>query len=507
MTRLIAIVFILLVLALTPLSCQPTGIKVGSKKFTESVILGEMIKSLADDADVPATHYRELGGTNLVFQALVNGEVDVYPEYTGTIAEEIVGVDKAGSLDQMRAALKKQGILMSQPLGFNNTYAMGMIEARAEELRIEKISDLVRHPDLVFGFGNEFMDRQDGWPNLQRHYDLPQRHVSGLDHDLAYRQLRLKAIDVTDAYTTDAKIDTFNLRLLDDDRSYFPRYDAVLLYRDDLATRFPDAMQSILQLEAAIGESEMVAANSRVELDRVSEAGVAADFLKEKLGVVVKFEETTVGQRILQRTIEHCDLVRKSLIPAILIAIPLGILAAKMARFGQFILAVVGIFQTIPSLALLVILMPGMAAMGLLSIGLGSATAVTALLLYSLLPIVRNTYAGLHGVAGEYHESAVALGLPSMFRLMQIELPLASRSILAGIKTAAVMNIGFATLGALIGAGGYGQPIIAGIRLNSTGRILEGALPAALMALLVQGGFELSERYFVPKGLRIKRID
>lgn len=511
MTRLICGVLLLLALAFTPMSCRRSGIKVGSKKFTESVVLGEMTRLLIEDSGQSATHYRELGGTRLVFEALVNGDIDVYPEYTGTIAEEILAGDGGGAtlsfddIEVMRTQLKADGVEISGPLGFNNTYVLGMLKSRAEELGIEKISDLSQHPDLVFGFGNEFMDREDGWPNLRRHYDLPQKNVSGLDHDLAYRQLNLKAIDVIDAYSTDAKIGLYDLALLEDDRQFFPTYLSVLLYRSDLASRFPDAVESMLRLEGAISESEMMGANGQVELEDASESRAAADLVEKKLGVTVQFSEPTAAERIWDRTLEHLDLVRKSLIPAILLAIPLGIVAAKRERLGQVILAVVGILQTIPSLALLVILMPVIASLGLASVGLGSATAVSALLLYSLLPIVRNTHSGLHDIADEYHESAMALGLPASFRLMKIELPLASRSILAGIKTAAVLNVGFATLGALIGAGGYGQPIVSGIRLSDTHLILEGAVPAAILALLVQALFEVSERYLVPKGLRLER--
>jgi osmoprotectant transport system permease protein len=504
-TRLIVIAAALLALAVTPLSCRTEGIKVGSKKFTEGVILGELIKGLVDDPEAPATHYRELGGTKLVFQALLSGDIDVYAEYTGTIANEILADDLSNSMDAMRQSLESRGVTMSQSLGFNNSYALGMLRSRAEELDIEKISDLARHPDIAVGFSNEFVDREDGWPNLQRTYGLPQRNVVGLDHDLAYRQLRLGAIDVIDAYATDAKIEIDDLKLLEDDREYFPRYDAVLLYRTDLASRYPDAVTSMLQLEDLISVAEMTKANARVEFDRITEARTASEFLKLRLGVDAQVKEQTAAQRICDRTVEQLDLVRKSLIPAILIAIPLGIIAAKRRRFGQLILATVSIVQTIPSLALLVMLMPLMGYFGLASVGLGSATAVTALFLYSLLPIVRNTYTGLHDISAEHHEAAGAIGLPPTSRLFQIELPLASRSILAGIKTAAVINVGFATLGALIGAGGYGQPILTGIRLNDTSLILEGAIPAALLALIVQGGFDLSERIVVPRGLRMER--
>jgi osmoprotectant transport system permease protein len=187
-------------------------------------------------------------------------------------------------------------------------------------------------------------------------------------------------------------------------------------------------------------------------------------------------------------------LVGTSLLAAILIAIPLGVFAAKNRRAGQAVLAFVGMIQTLPTLALLVFMIP--------IFGIGSVPAVVALFLYSLLPIVRNTHAGLSGIPSSLRESARALGLPRGAMLRLIELPLASPLIIAGIKSAAVINVGTATLGALIGAGGLGQPIFTGIRLDNLGLILEGAVPASLLALLVQGAFELLERIIVPKGLR-----
>jgi osmoprotectant transport system permease protein len=131
--------------------------------------------------------------------------------------------------------------------------------------------------------------------------------------------------------------------------------------------------------------------------------------------------------------------------------------------------------------------------------------SIVALFLYSLLPIVRSTHAGLVGIAPELRDSAKALGLSAAARLGLVELPLASPSILAGIKTSAIINVGTATLGALIGAGGYGQPILTGIRLDDMRLILEGAVPAALMALAAQAVFELAERFLIPAGLRLGR--
>lgn len=158
----------------------------------------------------------------------------------------------------------------------------------------------------------------------------------------------------------------------------------------------------------------------------------------------------------------------------------------------------VGTIQTVPSVALLVLLLVA------LSMAFGWQTAAVALFLYSLLPIVRNTYSGLHDIPIQVRESAEALGLSSFARLRLIELPMASRSILSGIKTAAVINIGNATLGGLIAAGGYGQPIFNGLNRNDPRLILEGAIPAVLLAIVVQGLFELAERFLVPKGLRLR---
>jgi osmoprotectant transport system permease protein len=199
-------------------------------------------------------------------------------------------------------------------------------------------------------------------------------------------------------------------------------------------------------------------------------------------------------QRLMRHTQEHLLLVVLSLVAAIVVAVPLGIVAARRPRVGQFLLGLVGVGQTIPALALLVVMVP--------LLGIGAGPALVALFIYSLLPIVRNTHAGLTGIPAALLESADALGLPRNARLWRIELPLALPTILAGIKTAAVINVGGATLGALVGAGGYGQPILTGIRLDDTALILEGAVPAALMALGVQWLFELAERYLVPGDLR-----
>jgi len=467
---------------------------VGSKNFTEGVILGELLTQLSAQSGQAARHRAGLGGTQLVFNALRSGEIDAYVEYTGTLRYQVfAGLEEAATQD-LDALLAPLGIRIAGTLGFYNNYALGMPEARAEALGIRRISDLRAHPELAIRFSTEFMERADGWGSLRDHYALPQRDVRGVEHAIAYRALAAGAADITDIYTTDAEVAYYRLRTLEDDLAHFPRYDAVLLYRADLEARAPAAVTAMQRLVEAIAPAQMIAMNAAVKIEGRSEAQVAAAFLREDFEVVAEVFEASRAERLLQRSLEHALLVSVSLAAAVVIAIPLGILAARRRRLGQAVLGIVGIGQTIPALALLVFMVP--------LFGIGAAPALAALFLYSLLPIVRNTHAGLCDIPAQLIESADALGLPQRARLWRIELPLALPTILAGIKTAAVINVGGATLGALVGAGGYGQPILSGIRLDDTALILEGAIPAAIFALLVQYLFERAEAAVVPAGIR-----
>jgi osmoprotectant transport system permease protein len=471
---------------------------VGSKSFTESVILGEMLVQLAEDAGGAARHRRQLGGTRVLWSALLEGEIDAYPEYTGTLLRETlaeVGLADAAELERYLSSLS---ISMTPPLGFNNTYAIGVKAELADRMELRRISDLRDHPDLILGFGNEFMERSDGWPGLRDRYRLPQQNVRGLDHDLAYRGLESGALHVTDLYSTDAEIAYYGLRALEDDRAFFPRYDAVVLYRTDLAHRLPRIVSSFSRLAGIIDEKSMSRMNARVKIHGVQEERVANEFLVQTLEIRERSEPISETGRLWQHTKEHLVLVGVSLSAAILLAVPLGIVAARQQRLGQIILGIAGVLQTIPSLALFVFMIP--------VLGIGGPPAIVALFLYSLLPIVRNTHAGLRDIPPSIIDSARALGLPPGGRLRIVELPMAARSIFAGVKTSAVINVGTATLGALIGAGGYGQPILTGIRLDDMGLILQGAVPAALLALVVQGLFDLVEWRLLPRGLRAADI-
>jgi len=473
------------------LPAQADTLKIGSKRFTESYILGEVLKRQVEG--ITAVEYKPgLGSTGIVFAALKAGSIDLYPEYTGTIAKEILKLEGHPRMDELNRALGSQGLGVAVRLGFNNSYALAMREERAQALGIRSLSDLARHAGLKLGLSQEFIGRADGWPGLKAAYKLPYATPSGLDHGLAYEAIAAEKIDVMDIYSTDAKIERYKLRVLEDDRNFFPRYDAVLLYRLEVPRRFPEAWRALEKLEGRIDERRMIRMNAAAELKGRSFAQAAA--LLEAEGGPQRparrdFFAVLFGPDFWRLTSEHLLLVFVSLAASIAVGVPLGVAAAKLPRAEQLILGVVGVIQTIPSLALFAFLI---ALVGTI----GTWPALIALFLYALLPIVHNTCAGLIGIGRGMRQAAMALGLIPRDRLWRIEIPLALPSILAGIKTSAVINVGTATIAAFIGAGGYGERIASGLALNDNVTLLAGAIPAAALALLVQGAFELGERQF-----------
>jgi osmoprotectant transport system substrate-binding protein/osmoprotectant transport system permease protein len=484
------IIPILLIFGLS-VGAQAQRIVVGSKKFTESYVLGEIAKTTLQNAGFAAEVRQGMGGTIILWQALQGGEITLYPEYTGTIDEEILKTKQPLSTDQMGALLRQRGVGMTGELGFNNTYALVMRRDRAAKLGIGKISDLRNHPDLSLGLTHEFLDRQDGWAPLSARYGLQMRNVRGIDHALGYAALANGSIDLKDAYSTDARIAENDLVVLDDDLHFFPQYKAVFLYRLDMDRRAVAALETLV---GTIDEARMTRLNSEAERTKNYALAAALYFGQKPVS-----PSNDLIRNIGRWTLRHLELVGASLFLGIIAGIPLGIRASRPGPVSNFILATSGVIQTIPSLALLALLVP------LPFFGISPVTAIFALFLYSLLPIVRNTATGLQDIPTAVRESAAALGLESQAQLWKVFLPLASRTILAGVKTSAIINVGTATLAALIGVGGLGEPIISGLNLNDYSTILQGAIPAALLALLVQFFFDGLDRVFVPKGLRLKQ--
>lgn len=486
-------------------------IRVGSKRFTESYVLGELVRQTLQRAGMEAEHRQGLGNTAILEQALLGGQVDVYPEYTGTIVRELLKRSPEQdapppSLTQLNEWLAPRGLKAAVPLGFNNTYAIAMREADAMRLGIDTLSGLARLAPadagrLRPGLSHEFLVRADGWPALKRHYALQIPEAPALDHGLAYQALAQGQVDLIDVYSTDAQIGRLGLRVLKDDRAFFPRYDAVLLMRAALPA---PAAAALATLEGRIDEKAMIGLNAAVELDGKTFSDAARAFLDlaPRAASPTAKARTTLSERIVAPDLgplllQHLGLVFGSVLLAVAVGVPFGVAAHRHAGLGASVLAVTGLLQTVPSLALLTFLIA-------LTGRIGFLPALLALFLYALLPIVRNTKAGLAGVAPGQVEAARALGLQDGQVLRLVQLPLALPTLLAGVATAAVINVGTATVAAFVGAGGLGERIVAGLAVNDSDLMLAGAIPAAALALLVQTLFLAAERLLVAAPLRAR---
>lgn len=463
-------------------------LSVGSKRFTESLILAEVIaQTAAPHLLQPPVVKLGLGNTAIVYAALRSGAIDVYAEYSGTIALEILKSPKPMSLAAMNQALAPLGLAASYPLGFNNGYALAMRAQDAEQLGIKTLADLARHPQLKLGLSNEFLGRADGWPGLAKAYALTAAPTA-LDHGLAYEAMAAKQIDVIDIYTTDAKIDQLGLRVLQDDRNYFPKYDALLLHRLDVPKRFSKAWLALAKMEGSISERTMIGMNAQAELSSMPFDAIAKAHLSGTTATAQRnFAAKLFGSDLTRLTGQHLLLVVASVGLAVLLAIPLAVLVFPHPRLRAAVLAGVSLLQTVPSLALLAVVISVLGSIGFVP-------ALIALTLYSLLPIMRNTVTGMVEVSDGLRMAASAVGMTRAQAMRYVELPLALPTILAGVRVATAIAIGTATLAAFVGAGGYGERIVTGLALNDRDLLLAGAIPAAAFALLSEAVFELLER-------------
>lgn len=471
-------------------------IVVASKNFTEAYILGEAVAQLLESEGFEVDRKIGLGGTKICYDALVEGDVDVYVEYTGTIAEAIKDIDGEPTRQKLAAALAPDGVEMLDDFGFNNTYALAVPSQVAEERELGNISDLVDHGDLRMAVSHEFLERPDGWPGLQRLYGI-QEVPDGIEHALAYEALADGSIDLTDAYSTDGELKRYDLTVLDDDRGFFPAYMAVPLVRVDLD---PRARAVLRRFAGTLNDAEMSDLNAAAVFGGRSTESIAASYLVDKglletnAGADVVLPQDSLVARLTKNTGRHLFLVAAAVIPATLVAVGLALAIFKLPWFARGAVYVAGLMQTIPSIALLALLIP--------LVGIGWMPAVIALFLYALLPILRNAVTALTSIEPTLRRVAVAMGLKPAEELRHVFVPLAMPSIVAGVRTATVICIGTATLAAFIGAGGLGDPIVKGLALNDTRLILEGAIPAALLAILTELVFEQVERWLVPGHLR-----
>lgn len=459
------------------LPATPT-IVIASKQDTEGQILAEILAQLVE----ARTNYlvqrkTNLGGTLLVFTALQRGAVDVYPEYTGTIDEAIL--HQSLTYAAIKAAMQRRyDMFVSPELGFNNTYAVTMKLQTARQLHIRSISDLASHRGLRWGVSPEFLHRSDGLPGLERAYGLGDVNAVAMEHSLAYPALADGAIAATDAYSTDGELLRYRFVELVDDRHFFPQYRALYLARGATLRAAPQLRRVFDALAGAINEHTMIALNAQVDVAHQTPAQVAARFLAARYGVRATAAPDHTAALVLRALARHVELTAIAVLFTIILGLPLGLWAAVRPRAGRVIMKVVGTLQTIPSLALLALMIP--------LFGIGMLPALVALILYGLLPVVANTVAGLRQIPADVLDAARGIGLSTRQSMAWVQLPLALPFILAGIRTSAVIAVGTATIAAFIGAGGLGDFIITGLTLNDPRTILLGAIPAALLAIVVE---------------------
>src|SRR5258707_4544370 len=339
------------------MACAADSIVIGGKIFTESYILGEMAaQTIEASSPVPVTRKLGMGSTGILFEGLKSGAIDLYPDYTGTLAEAILKRPELKSLDEIRQALSDMGLTMSGSLGFNDTYALAVKEEFAEQHGLRSIGDLMPIESAVrAAFSYEFIDRKDRYPGLVDTYHLgfnPQKD-NRMEHSLSFQAIDQNAVDLIDVYSTDAKIKKLNLRLLKDDHNYFPVYQAVWVARRSFVEKHPREWQALLGLEGKISEEAMLDMNAEADIQKIDFGKIAAQFL----GAAAPDSRGWLHE-VARRTKEHLWLVGVSLLFSVLVGIPLGVTAVRFPPAGQAILLSRGVVQTGPPLALLCFLIP-----------------------------------------------------------------------------------------------------------------------------------------------------
>ena len=492
-------------------------IVVASKPFGESYLLCEMFAQLLESKGFHVERKPGLGATEIAFRALRSGAIDVYPEYTGTglvavlhdtLPDSVAADARAVFAHVSREFNARYSLRWLPPLGFQNTYAIAVTRQTATRYRLRTLSDLGRESGrLVAGFTADFIGRPDGLVGLSRVYGVRPKEVRPLAPAVKYQALASGAVDVIDGYSTDGLLAKYDLITLVDNRHFFPPYEAAALVNDAFAQREPTAITTLALLSDRLDEVTMRQLNRRVEVEGEDVRGVASDELNA-LGLLGPgrsvYERATTRSTdggfmsylwsrrgtLASLAARHLELVAMALFAAVIVAIPVGLLLERARTVAEPTIGGLGVLQTIPSIALLAFMIP--------LLGVGVIPALVALWLYALYPIARGTYSGVRDADPDAVAAAEALGTTPMQRLLWVRLPLAAPVIMAGVRTAAVITVGAATLAAFIGAGGLGEPIVAGLALADTRMILSGALPAAVLALVVDGILAIVERAVAP---------
>ena len=489
---------------------------IGSKIFTENILLAEMLSILLEEKyNFKVVKKFNMGGTKLVFDSLKNRQIDIYPEYTGTGYTMLL--KKSGETNPKKTYrivksefLKRFQMIWSLPLGFENTYILAVREKDIRFQNIHSISQLKGHiGSFRLGMGHEFVERKDGFDNFSNRYQLhfPKNQVITMNPALMYSALDNKEVDMIMAYSTDGRIKAFKLKTLKDDKSFFPSYEAAYLTRKDVLKAWPEVQTAFSDLEYNISEKEIISLNNQVDQLDYDLSQTARHFLIKKKLLVEKIQKLQKVHLIdyymskkkyfFKILVEHLVLIFVSLFFALCISIPIGIWATRNSKVEKIVFFLVNTLQTVPSIALLGLLIP--------FLGIGFMPAVFALFLYSLLPLIRNTFEGIKNVDRNYIEASAGIGLNAWQILIFVQIPLALPIMLAGVRVATVIVVGTATLAAYIGAGGLGDPIFRGIATLDSRLIFLGAIPACLLAVILDMSIAFVEKLIISKGLKMEK--
>jgi osmoprotectant transport system permease protein len=491
---------------------------VASKPFGESYVLAELFAQLLEARGHRVVRRPGLGATQVAYAAVRAGAVDVYPEYTGTVLRAVLG-DSAPARDARdafarvaRRSLARDGVRWLPPLGFENRFALAVGAGTARRLGLRTVSDLARAaPALRGAFSSDFLGRADGLPGLARAYALRLGSARPLAPAVKYRALLAGEVDVIDAYSTDGLVARYGLVVLDDDRRFFPPYEAAPLAAAAFVRDAPAAALALTELAGRLDEATVRRLNRRQEVDGEPAAAVAADALRSLglagaaprpagaapnagagRGGVAAYLWAERGA-VAARAGRHLALTLAALLAACAVGVPLGLWLERRPRAADLVVRGTGVLQTVPGIALLAFMVP--------LFGVGALPAFVALFAYGLYPVVRATYAGVRDAAPGAVAAAHALGMTPGQVLRQVRLPLAAPAVMGGVRTAAVLGVGTATLAAFVGAGGLGETIASGLALADARLVLAGAVPAALLAVAVDLALAAVERAVRPRGL------
>lgn len=501
--------FIFAFLFLMPVP-QAESLTIAGKTFTEQEVLVDLLTwVLKEERPGLTVHKRKnLGGTSVTFEAVRSGDIDMYVEYSGTayysIFKQTEKLSKKQIHEYLIERLDKENLHWSTPLGFNNTYAI-LVKDNDKNKDIHKVSDLKElAPDLIIGTDPEATSRPDGYEAFTQTYQLDFKSQKMMNSGLLYKSTDNDKVDVIIGYSTDGRILVTGLKVLEDDLGFFADYSASVLINKDTLKKHPWIKRALAKLHHQIDDQTMQALNARVDFEKMDSVTVTKKFAADKGWITPKgpvivkrqsFLDFIVSKKdfLLVKLYEHLLLTFWAFLLVTVIGVSLGVLSYYKTRVQKVVFLAVNLCQTVPSLALFGMLIP--------LLGIGIKPSLVALVLYALLPIVRNTYTGLCEVEPSILETCEILGMNKRQILFKVLLPMSLVTISAGLRTSLVIIVGTATIASFIGAGGLGDPIFQGITSLNNRLILLGAIPAALLAILLDFLLHYSTRFLLSPGL------